>query len=191
MSPRSRKCAFCGDSGLLTSEHVFPDCFQRSLKLIATAKTKDGEKAIASAQQLRDVCATCNNEILSPLDEYFCKMNAEYFSKIVRPGDSVRFKFDFASLSRALLKIVYNVARSRGWPLKELEQLTDYILGKAQRPDDLRIFLQFLVPSWRPTGDSSLQEITRHRYRFMCDEWFLLRSTSSSRYRFGPITSTS
>jgi hypothetical protein len=143
---------------------VFPECFQKSLELIATAKSKTGEKAVGSAIEVHDVCATCNNQDLSPLDDYFCQLNSQYFSKIVRPGDSVRFQYDFDLLLRSLLKIVYNAARSRGWDATHFKNITDYIRGKGERPDSVYLFLQLLVPSTRTIhnsgGSAKTEEIT-------------------------------
>ena len=110
---KSRVCAYCGEGGVLTKEHVFPGCFQKTFKPITPTRTPDGEKAILSPLEIQDVCARCNNELLSPLDEYLCELNDLYFSKIVRPGDRVRFQYAWDFLLRMLPKIAYNVARAR------------------------------------------------------------------------------
>jgi hypothetical protein len=90
-------------------------------------------------------------------------VNAEYFSKIVRPGDCLRFRYDFDLLLRALLKIVFNAGRSRGWQTAHFEKVVEYIRGKAPRPDSVRLFLQLLVPSTRTRNDlagaSKVEEI--------------------------------
>jgi hypothetical protein len=65
-----RVCVYSGQAKNLTNEHVFPDCLQQGLDIIGTAKTPDGDKAIASAQKIHDVCAGCNNGSLSDLDIY-------------------------------------------------------------------------------------------------------------------------
>jgi hypothetical protein len=143
----ARVCAYCEKTDKLTSEHVFPDCFQRELEVFSTAKTASGEKAIASAQQIRDVCAHCNNDLLSPLDAYLCGLNSKYFATVVRPGVCVRFKYDFELLLRALLKIGYNIGRARNWPLEIWWAAKQYIVGNAARPLGLRLFLQLTIPT--------------------------------------------
>jgi hypothetical protein len=144
-----RTCVYCGRREALTGEHVVPDCFQKSFEAISIAKTSTGDKAILSAQQIHDVCACCNNGPLSRLDSYLCFLNDRYFLKTVHAGHRVRFEYDFDLLQRMLLKIGYNVARTRHWPLGTWQQATAtrYILEGTVRPSGLRIFLQILVPT--------------------------------------------
>ena len=113
-----RICAYCGQGSNLTSEHVFPECFGKTFEAITTARTSSGEKVILADLKIHDVCVGCNNGPLSQVDTHLCELNDKYFSKIVRPGDHVRFEFDFDQLVRMLLKIGYNVARARKWPLR-------------------------------------------------------------------------
>src|SRR5215813_1279618 len=127
MSPTG-VCAYCGEVRVLTNEHIFPDCFQKTFDGINIAKTPSGDKAIAGGHEIGDVCGCCNNGPLSQLDTYFCALNDQYFSTIVYPADFIRFQFDFDYLLRALLKIGYNVARTRSWPLSNWIDATDYIL---------------------------------------------------------------
>ena len=146
MSKR-RSCAFCGKETTLTKEHVFPDCFQKTFEPITPTTTPAGEKAILGALEVRDVCASCNSGPLSWLDTYFCKLNDLYFSKIVGPGDRIDFRYDFDVLLRALLKIGYNVARARKWPLLNWQEAAQYILGNTPRPVGFHVFLQLLIPT--------------------------------------------
>jgi hypothetical protein len=144
---KEKNCAYCDKTGNLTKEHVYPDCFLRELGSISIAQTPKGDKAISSAQQIHDVCSDCNNVLLSPLDRYFCDINRRHFSSIVHPGESVQFKYDFDLLARALLKIGFNVARSRHWPLNQFRRLRPFILGQSRCPSRLLLFLQLLVPT--------------------------------------------
>jgi hypothetical protein len=142
-----RTCAFCGKASDLTNEHVFPECFRKTVDAITTAKTTGGEKAILSALEIHDVCARCNNGPLSLLDQYFCSLNEQFFSKIVRPGQRVRFEYDFDLLLRMLLKVGYNVARARKWHLGNWRDSAAYILGAVASPLGYRVFLQLIVPT--------------------------------------------
>jgi len=81
------------------------------------------------------------------LDTYFCGLNANYFSKIIKPGDYVRFQYHFHSLLRGLLKIVYNVARARNWPQENWKEISQYILGETQNRSGFRVFVQLLIPT--------------------------------------------
>jgi hypothetical protein len=142
-----RKCAYCGQGSDLTNEHVFPECFRRTFEAVSIAKTPAGEKAILSALEIHDVCARCNAGSLSQLDAYLCTLNDKYFSKIVRPGDRVRFEYDFDLLLRMLLKIGYNVARARKWPLGHWQDTMQYILGNTPCPAGFHVFLQLMIPT--------------------------------------------
>jgi hypothetical protein len=144
---KSRVCSYCGEGGVLTKEHVFPDCFQRTFKPITPTKTPDGEKAILSPLEIQDVCARCNNELLSRLDEYLCDLNDLYFSKIVRAGDRIRFRYGWDFLLRMLLKIAYNVARARKEPVTTWQGATEYILRGGRCPAEFHIFLQLMIPT--------------------------------------------
>ena len=142
-----RTCAYCGDGSNLTNEHVFPKCFRKNLKAITTAKTPTGEKAILADLEIHDVCSGCNHGPLSRLDTYLCALNDKYFLGIVRSGDQVRFEFDFDQLLRVLLKIGYNVARARKWPLGNWQEVLLYVLGTSLCPSGFRVFLQLMIPT--------------------------------------------
>ena len=146
MSTR-RVCAYCGQGSKLTNEHIFPECFQKTFQPITPTTTPSGEKAISSALEIHDVCARCNSGPLSRLDTYLCELNDLYFSKIVHSGDRIRFRYKFDLLLRMLLKIGYNVARARKWPLGLWEGATQFILGDAPSPEGFHIFLQLMIPT--------------------------------------------
>ena len=140
-------CAYCGQGSDLTNEHVFPECFRKTFESITPTKTHTGEKAILSALEIRDVCARCNSGPLSRLDTYLCELNDLYFSKIVHAGDRIRFRYESDLLLRMLLKIGYNVARARKWPLGLWQGATQFILGDAPSPEGFHIFLQLMIPT--------------------------------------------
>lgn len=142
-----RICAYCSHESDLTNEHVFPECFRRTFDAISIAKTPSGEKAILSALEIHDVCGRCNSGPLSQLDSYLCSLNDKYFSKIVHAGDHVRFEYDFDLVARMLLKIGYNVARARKWPLGNWLDAAPYVLGEASCPSGFRVFLQLMIPT--------------------------------------------
>lgn len=144
---KKRNCAYCGSGDNLTNEHVFPDCFQKTFEPITPTRTPTGEKAILTALEIHDVCDRCNNGPLSRLDTYLCELNDLYFSKIVHPGDCIRFRYDFDALLRMLLKIGYNVARARKWPLGHWKDAVQYILGNSPCPEGFHVFLQLMIPT--------------------------------------------
>ncbi|HRQ96786.1 MAG TPA: hypothetical protein PK440_17580 [Candidatus Accumulibacter phosphatis] len=63
---------------------------------------------------IRDVCADCNNEKLSPLDAYLSELYDRNFAKVIEPGESVQLAYSYERLLRAILKISYNSTRASG-----------------------------------------------------------------------------
>jgi len=61
--------------------------------------------------------------------------------------DRIRFSYDFDQLLRLVLKLGYNVARTRGWPLAVFKEVRQYILGTEKSPPGLHLFLQLLIPT--------------------------------------------
>jgi hypothetical protein len=158
-----RTCAYCDAETNLTCEHIIPDNFHQSVgESISIVKTPSGDKAVFNAQEVRDVCANCNNGPLSVLDSYFGDLYGKYFSKIVHSGDRIRFHYDFELLLRLLLKITYNVARTRKWPVQIYRDCRRYILGKEKElPSGFRMFLQLLVPTSVSKTDLSVTPGTK------------------------------
>ena len=151
-----RTCAYCDVGTDLTNEHVLPNNFHKSVgDSIDIVKTPGGDKAISNPQEIRDVCAGCNSGPLSQLDTYLAQLYDKYLWKIVRSGDRIRFGYDFDLLLRLLLKIVYNVARTRKWALQIFQDCKQYMIGKKKQcPAGFRIFLQLLIPT--PVGKTEL-----------------------------------
>lgn len=143
-----RRCAYCDATGDLTNEHVVPDFYHNTFgETISIVKTQSEEKAIFNPQEIGDVCANCNNVALSRLDDCLAALTKKYFSKIVHAGDRIRFEYDFDLLLRASLKVAYNVARTRNWPIAVFKEAREFILGEKPRPSGFRIFLQLLIPT--------------------------------------------
>ena len=143
-----RRCAYCDATGDLTNEHVVPDFYHKTFgETISIVKTQTEEKAISNPQEIKDVCANCNNVPLSRLDNYLAALTDKYFSTIVQLGDRVRFEYEFDRLLRVLLKVAYNVARTRKWPIAVFHEAREFILGEKPRPSGFRVFLQLLVPT--------------------------------------------
>ncbi|MEG4233590.1 hypothetical protein QUA40_15950 [Microcoleus sp. Pol11C3] len=78
-----RVCAFCKRQSRLTKEHLFPKSLldhkkderkpERSKRFLAKINNfVDGEPSI------KDVCAVCNNGVLSNLDGYFNEIYKRY-----------------------------------------------------------------------------------------------------------------
>jgi len=139
----------------LTNEHVVPEFYHKAFgETISIVKTPHEDKAIPNPQEIGDVCGPCNNGPLSTLDSYLAALTKKFFSKIVQPGDRIRFQYDLDLLLRLLLKIAYNVARTRKWAVETSQDAKQYIVGKKPSLSGFRIFLQLLVPT--PANATSL-----------------------------------
>lgn len=103
-------CAYCGIRRALTKEHIWPrwlhDIEDHQLKYNFAAN-----KVMPDEQVIRDVCAACNNGPLSRLDEYGRQLYEKYFGRTYHEARKLRFRYNFESLSKWLIKIAYNTSR--------------------------------------------------------------------------------
>ena len=149
---RARTCAYCGAAGNLTNEHLFPQflyerTYERSGTVVLTNVSGKTEKAVSSEPTIRDVCTVCNSGVLAVLDGYVSELYGRLFQTIVQPGQRIKFDFDFDNLLRWLLKIAYNTARARRWPVSQLAELRNYVLGRQNRPPGAHVLLQLVIPT--------------------------------------------
>jgi hypothetical protein len=157
--PRKR-CAFCNQVGPLTKEHLWPKSLHKRLENVSGGGKnyfwlKRLEQEIQSEPQVRDVCAACNNGVLSELDSYICDLFDSQLVHMPERKETVTFSFDYHLLKRWLLKLSFNFARVHDSPDRQaLEALRPYILG-----DDLalgrstQLFLQLIYPETVPDSD--------------------------------------
>lgn len=149
-----RCCAYCNATSDLTREHVLPAFIEtREVDLgrgksITNVKADGQEKSVQTEVTIADVCGTCNNGVLSKLDNYAARLYDQFFAIYPRPGKEIRFAFDFDMLLRWLLKLAYNAGRTRGWSpslLRPLRDAVPYIKGETGRPASVKLFLQLIV----------------------------------------------
>jgi len=148
-------CAYCDKTGTkLTKEHLWPASLHRRIDKANQYIFKEpnifylskADKIIVAEPQVKDVCAECNNGVLSELDAYICQLWDKYFYKIVERGEEVRFEYNYNLLSRWLLKMSYNSARIHNSDVEHLAKCKGYILGQAPQPDHVMIHLQLAYP---------------------------------------------
>lgn len=128
----------------MTKEHLYPDCLQarregnRVYSSNATSDTFVGGAAL----QIKDVCADCNNGVLSELDQYFCRLYDSFIDdRIVRSGEQVQFCYEYDALLRWLLKMLYNNARAGKAAEEHVDRLrgySGYIRGEETTPPEIR-----------------------------------------------------
>lgn len=151
-----QNCTYCDAENVrLTKEHLWPASLHKRIdeanraylghpNLFYLAKI---DKTIVGEPQIKDVCAECNNGVLSELDGYICRLWDTYFSGIVEARDKVHFEYDYDRLSRWLLKMCYNSSRIHNSDAAHLRECRGYILGRAAHPENVVIHLQLAKPS--------------------------------------------
>jgi len=134
MKKSEKSCAYCGrkfdkDQFKRTREHVIPDGI---IKLFPQQyiNTTNGKKFIdKSGSVVKDVCAFCNNGILSELDSYGNKLIEEYFINSIEENllAEQNVNLNYNLLSRWLLKIIYNFCRQNKLSYSWFENAIEYI----------------------------------------------------------------
>lgn len=123
-------CSYCKKEIQLTGEHLIPlsliDLFPECDINYMYDKTFKGDKVV-----IKDVCEICNNGVLSQLDEYGAKMVKNYFVKTYEAYEFLDLSYDYLTISRWLLKILYNNARSSKIDTTWYQANLDFILGKT------------------------------------------------------------
>jgi hypothetical protein len=153
-------CAYCKEPEVLTREHLWPTSLHERL-------VKAGEhsknffwlarlrKDIPNEPQIRDVCAGCNNGVLSELDAYICEFFDRVLVRIPQFDDRVPFEYDYHLLKRWLLKLSFNSARiHNARDLFALEAVLAYIRGKdISLGRSVQLFVQLSYPEVVPEED--------------------------------------
>jgi hypothetical protein len=144
------KCAYCDSAGPMTREHVIPNflyAFKRQIGDVI-GWNDNVQKMLPGDQVVKDVCADCNNGVLSRLDSYA----NDFFLKnglLVQhnSANTVLLQYDYDLLLRWNLKVSFNSARRTGAQAHILKDFIPYILGKQITPKKNR--LSFLVEFMR------------------------------------------
>ena len=153
-------CAYCKQHGEMTREHLWPASLHR--RLMETTDQKRSafwlarlQKEIPSEPQIRDVCAHCNNVVLSELDGYVCGLFDRALSRIPAFDEPVRLEYDYHLLKRWLLKMSFNSARIQGAAdIFALEAMLPYIRGEDSALGRYtHLYLQMSYPEEVPEED--------------------------------------
>lgn len=136
-------CAYCKQEGVLTREHVVPAfayAFQKELESSVIGWNEAAGKMVGGELKIKDVCAACNNGVLSTLDSSGKALLVDSgiltsnFTKL-----SLMLSHDYDLLARWLLKISYNSSRTDGEHSHLFEKFVPYILGKETTPSRAKI----------------------------------------------------
>lgn len=152
MKKADKICAFCFQKNKLTREHVWPEGILKRLPTYRGRFFEKADKVIDSDHIIKDVCVSCNNGVLSKLDEYGCLLFDKYFHKIAEPEEEVNFEYNYDTFLRWLLKIAYNTTRSSANPnITLLQPMAPYIIGQNARPSGIELYLDIVTHSMIPT----------------------------------------
>jgi hypothetical protein len=110
------------------------------------------KKVIPSEPTVRDVCAGCNNTVLSALDGYICGLFDRYFVHTPKRHERVEFEYDYHRLKRWLLKMCFNSARVHSSAdIIVFPPLMSYILGKSDSVGrSVQVFVELTYPAEIP-----------------------------------------
>lgn len=142
-----KSCSYCGKNGTPTKEHIWPNCLiEKYEDLLTYSKRKN--KFHKGDAIIKDVCAHCNNVLLSKLDAYLSSLYDLTFYKILLPGESASITYDYNMLLRSLLKISYNSARANASVkvVKAHQGFLNYILHSGYCPQ-IEVRLQIVTAS--------------------------------------------
>lgn len=153
-------CAYCKSVDTLTREHLWPASLHRRL-LNANNQAENLfwlarlNKEIPSEPQIRDVCAKCNNVVLSELDQYICDLFDSTLARTLEKDEQITFEHDYHLLKRWLLKLCFNSARIHNSPDRSaLELMLPYILGhNISLGRSVQLFVQLTYPEAIPEQD--------------------------------------
>lgn len=164
----TRVCAFCDQPAPLTREHIWPRCIIERTPSYSARYLGKTEKFFEGELTVKDVCATCNNGVLSSLDDYICSLYDRQLSRIALRRQPRTVLLDYPLLSRWLLKASYNSARANLSDVAVLKQYAPYILAGTPDPEGFEVRLELVAPSKNPKyvpGSSIMQEIPPHSVR--------------------------
>jgi hypothetical protein len=190
-----RICAYCGSSGNITAEHIWPKWLVKEFSY-GISYSIGAKKTFRGEMRIKDVCATCNNGPLSTLDSYLLKLYQNYFTRQNVKNRPVIFNYDFGLLTRSLMKISFNSSRGGGFDPELLAEYADTLLARhPTSPIQVAIFVDIAKSAkWRDPETGKLKEIKPKGFRSGAlqipellanyDHWSALRAIVINGYRF-------
>jgi hypothetical protein len=141
-------CAYCGCNNQMTREHLFP----KGVSALLLDKPEDGHYFLEKSPvhfsngepTVKDVCAKCNNEILSQLDSYAVEFLGSQCNRNLKQNEMVILKYDYDLLLRWVLKLMFNSARVHERDVELLQRTRGYIIGNSNRPKRFALYLNLI-----------------------------------------------
>ena len=143
-------CAYCGNP-LGTAKHQKTDEHVIPASLIKLFPEQDitsnfGKRYVDNrGMTISDVCASCNNGILSELDSYGKSIIEQYFYEDFNIKDyDTPFAINLNPnlFARWILKIIYNMLRINKMPTTYISSTIPYIMGETKEyPNNISIYI--------------------------------------------------
>lgn len=145
-------CPYCDKEKKGTREHVIPDGFIRGMNEKEQIRWTEAApcRVVQSDLVIKDVCAECNNGVLSQLDTYALYLVTKYNGNINKSTKKLFFKYDYNKLSRWLLKVCYNSARSNKseYDMNLYKKCAPYIIENKEIKNKISVYAIFMDLSY-------------------------------------------
>ena len=131
----SDACAYCRRVKKLTKEHIYPKFLYKKIRGRLSGFNEAADKVTLGERLIKDVCSTCNNNVLSKLDKYgeqYFQLNKLDHSFTNETSAEIYYEYD--ALLRWILKVSYNSFRTIKFAHNPFLNLIPYILTGQQRP---------------------------------------------------------
>ena len=142
-----KRCAYCGNTGTMTKEHIIPNWFVSSDKRDSVSFLERASGQNVPPAEIKDVCRECNNGCLSRLDDYGRSLYEKYFKNFIFKNESIDFKYDYQKLLQWLIKCSYNSARANNTDISSLKYHAKSIITSNDVNDDILIFCKTISPT--------------------------------------------
>lgn len=152
-------CAYCKKAGPFTKEHIFPSNIIQKYRERQAFYNKRVDKFVYSDPVIKDVCANCNNNLLSKLDAYLSELYDQNLYVELAPGDNTEISYNYDLLLRSLLKISFNSSRASAHAktVKAHDKFSQYILNGGY-VSDIQLRLLVVTPAKIIAGGKLLDE---------------------------------
>lgn len=170
------KCAYCGKEAKGTKEHIiscsvldlFPECYL----------TLDETRGVVHQADpvVKDVCAKCNNEKLSYIDDYAKNLISQYFTRKYAENDELEIEFNYVMVQKMLLKYAFNDLRAHSESCAFFDdEMLHYLLNETDdSPKGNVTVLCGLAVNVTPLPDAAFGNL---KLRWCKDPLFLSNST--------------
>ena len=168
-----KKCTYCNKQYVkLTKEHVVNKEFIKKFYNEGKGFSKKHNALTIEYLTAKDVCAKCNNGVLSELDSSFLRFYEENLpTQLIEPKTEIFITYNFEKISKWLLKTIYNSERINHYPNlpMKMHRYANYIIGKDNRIKLFRIYLELLsdVPKDKTQKLSDLPEGFNGKFDFL------------------------